>query len=335
MKTSVESLRGVVVGLGSIGNRHLQNLLDFGVGDVTVVRRAGSTNTQFSAPGNVKVCHSLTEVLAKRPDFAIVCNPSHLHTATAIECLQANTHVLIEKPLAVSIGDREQELVKIADESDRVCAMAYCMRYHPAYRLAYEHVRSGKIGRCLYAKAWFEGYLPDWHPWEDYRQSYAALPAQGGGVLRTLDHEIDFLNWVLGPANESIGRRHNTGGIEIQSDDVASIVSIHSTGVMSQTLVSFCRKPASRGFEFVGDEATLVFCMESGELTHVDHAANRKTLLTCTSIDVQHMYVDMMRDFLATIISGEQPAQLADLQDGCVSMKAIDQIDPLPTKAIS
>ena len=180
----LSTLHGVIIGLGSIGNRHLNNLVEMGVGNLSVVRRKASTNKQFSPPANVTIYHSLADALANSPDFAIICNPSHLHAPTAIECLNAGAHVLIEKPLGNTIGPDEQTLIELSAKSDRVVAMAYCMRSHPAYSKAKELINSDTIGRCLYAKAWFEGYLPDWHPWEDYKQSYAALPEQGGGVLR-------------------------------------------------------------------------------------------------------------------------------------------------------
>jgi len=80
-----------------------------GVGTLSVVRRKTSTNKQFSPPENVTTFHSLEEALATGPDFAIVCNPSHLHASTAIECLNAGSHVLIEKPLGNTIGPVEQE----------------------------------------------------------------------------------------------------------------------------------------------------------------------------------------------------------------------------------
>ena len=208
------NLHGVVIGLGSIGNRHLNNLLELGVGKLSVVRRSTS-NKQFSPPENVTTFVSLSEALADKPDFAVICNPSHLHAVTAIQCLESDSHVLIEKPLGKAIGPDEQKLIEMTAQSDRVVAMAYCMRFHPVYLRAKELVQSGAIGRCLYAKAWFEGFLPDWHPWEDYKQSYAGLKEQGGGVLRTLDHEMDFLNWVLGPAESSLGQAINAKGIEI------------------------------------------------------------------------------------------------------------------------
>ena len=324
MSSDFAKLRGVIIGLGSIGNRHLNNCLALGVEKMTVVRRSES-NSHFDAPDRVQVLHSVSDALADTPDFVIVCNPSHLHAQTAIECLEANTHVLIEKPLGKKIGSAETRLAELAQQSDRICAMAYCMRYHPAYRTAYDFLNDGKLGRCLYAKAWFEGHLPDWHPWEDYKQSYAGLKDQGGGVLRTLDHEMDFLNWVLGPAESATGSAINTNGIGIEADDLAMYQLKHRNGVPSQVCVSFCRKPQTRGFEFVGSEGVLSFDFGQGQL--LASTPESKTLLDLADYDINQMYVDLVADFLDSVSkntpSGSLPAQI----DGMNCLQAFSQID--------
>jgi predicted dehydrogenase len=190
-------LRGAIVGFGSIGRRHGENLAKLGVTDLVVVRRTEGANPAFSPPPGARVVGSHAEAIAAGLDFALICNPTRFHVDAARHYLSAGVPVLVEKPLS----DRADDAGRLVDKARRsgvVACMAYCMRYHPAYAAAREALGTGRIGRVLYAKAWFEGYLPAWHPWEDYRQSYAARKDLGGGALRTLDHEVDFLNWCLG-----------------------------------------------------------------------------------------------------------------------------------------
>ena len=326
MTSSFSNLHGVVVGLGSIGNRHLNNCLSLGIDQLTVVRRPES-NSHFEAAEGVQTVHSLADALARKPDFVIVCNPSHLHAETAIQCLEANTHVLIEKPLGREFGSAEQQLAKIAKQSDRICAMAYCMRYHLAYQAAYQCIRDNQIGRCLYAKAWFEGYLPDWHPWEDYKQSYAGLKEQGGGVLRTLDHEMDFLNWVLGPAESATGFAINTNGIGIEADDLAMYQLRHPTGAHSQVTTAFCRKPQSRGFEFVGSKGVLSFRMEQGKLLKITHDTDGTTeIVDVANYDINQMYVELVKEFLESVQQGRPSSSLPTLEHGINCLKVFNSI---------
>ena len=326
MPNTIQTLSGIVIGLGSIGNRHLNNLQELGLTSLGVVRRSSGVNQHFKVPPGIGLFHSLADALAWKPDFAIVSNPSHLHAETAIQCMEAGTHVLIEKPLGRSIGAKERQLLEIYHSSDLVCAMAYCMRYHAAYRRAHDEIQAGAIGKVLYAKAWFEGYLPDWHPWEDYRQSYAGLLDQGGGVLRTLDHELDFMNWVLGQAESASGKAINTGGIDVQADDLAVYQLHHPNGVMSQITTSFCRKPQSRGFEFIGSSGVLKFCMETGELVRQDPIQQEAQVLHTTNAEhVNQMYRALLLEFLDSCC-GQTPLCLASIKDGFNSLSSIESI---------
>ncbi len=322
----VDKLIGAVVGLGSIGNRHMYNLLNLGIKKLYVVRRLGSPNNQFHPPENVIVTSTLEKAIAEDVvDFVVVSNPSALHAATATEAIQNGCHVLIEKPLGGSLGRQETELLAAAEKSQSVCAMAYCMRYHLAYLTAKNYVDDGRIGRVLYAKAWFEGYLPDWHPWEDYNKSYAALVDQGGGVLRTLDHELDFMNWVLGPALRATGKAVNTGGIGIEADDLAMYSMEHPNQVHSQVTAAFCRRPQSRGFCFVGTAGQLQFDWQTGllKLTHKD--GGESIVAEAGQTETNQMYVDLMRDFLLDIVDTTQKRS-APLEAGLHSLRIIEQI---------
>lgn len=328
MKT-VCDLHGCIVGLGSIGNRHLRNLHSVGVGRLSVVRRKKGRNTNFDVPKHVNEWYSLIEILeCDCPDFVVICNPTNLHVETAIKCLNFNCDVLIEKPLDSTPNDSVTRLTQVAQKKNRIVAMAYCMRYHPAYHMAYESIRNNLIGRAIYAKAWFEGYLPDWHPWEDYRESYAARRDSGGGVLRTLDHELDFLNWVFGAADVAIGRVFNTTSIGIDADDLAIYLLSHPNSVKSQITTSFCRKPQSRGFEIVGTNGNLTFSLEQGFLRHYCSRLNTSTdVLDTRQFDINEMYRQLIVDFVDAVLSRSITPRIATLDAARDNLSVFEKLD--------
>ncbi|PAY19332.1 hypothetical protein CKO51_12020 [Rhodopirellula sp. SM50] len=323
-----KNLSVLVVGFGSIGNRHTQNLLAIGIDKITVLRRK-THNVAFSTPEPCRVVHDLSAAIKSAPDLAIICTPSSQHVSAATQLIAAGIPVLIEKPLHWQVDDDVRELVNLSQNSDagRRSAMAYCMRYHNAYFTAATELADGRIGRCLYAKAWFEGYLPDWHPWEDHRQTYAARLDQAGGALRTLDHEIDFLNWTLGPAVESLGVRNNLGAIGIEADEVAHVISRHDENVSSQLTLAFCRKPASRGFEFIGTGGILRFDHVGNQLSHQHPSGKVDVLVTCDANDISEMYVALLNDFLAQSgVEAERPKRLPSIGAGVDCLRVIDSI---------
>lgn len=298
--------RVAVVGFGSIGRRHFENLGRLGVARRVLVRRAQGANAAFASPADADVVHSAAEALAAGLNLVIVCNPTRWHVEAALEYIAARVPVLVEKPLSHSLAEAER-LMEWTRARRLWAGMAYCMRYHPAYRLAREALLAGRVGRPLYAKAWFETYLPDWHPWEDYRTSYAARPELGGGVLPTLDHELDFLNWCFGPPKTACGWSTITSALDMTVPDLAALSIEYGGGVRATAHFSLCRRDASRGFEFVGSQGTLRYRFDQPRLELALGEQKTDVLWDGTEFDLNSMYVEMLRDALQALAAGREP----------------------------
>jgi predicted dehydrogenase len=323
---SFEKLRAAIVGYGSIGRRHAENLKKLGVDRLVVVRRPSGRNPAFVPPEGACVVASHAEAIAEGVDFAVISNPTRLHVDSARPYLAADIPILMEKPISDCAADARQ----LAEEASRrglAASMAYCLRYHPAYVAAREALRAGAIGRVLYAKAWFESYLPAWHPWEDYRQSYAARKDLGGGALRTLDHEIDFLNWCLGDPQAVMGSSRRTGALDGDADDHAALLIRYAAGATATVQLSLCRRDRSRGFEFVGEQGTLRYRWEEEKLLVVGaDGTSVSVLLDHRGYDLNQMYVDLMADFLE-MLSGNPCGACADLQAGVRAIEVCCQAE--------
>ena len=147
-------------------------------------------------------------------------------------------------------------------------------------------------------------------------------------MLRTLDHELDFLNWVLGPAESAIGEAINSDGIGIEADDVAMYLMKHPNDVRSHVTTAFCRKPPSRGFEFVGTEGVISFRHEDGALLiSGGDRSQPETVLTATPDDIAQMYVALLKDFLAIAFDENTSGSGGMLNDGVAALQLISQID--------
>jgi predicted dehydrogenase len=321
----IAELRGAVVGYGSIGRRHCDNLARLNVARRILVRRPEGQNPAFTPPAGVEVVTGHDEAIRAGLDFAIVCNPTRLHVETARQYLAAGIPVLVEKPISDDCSDARQLVAEASDRGVAAC-MAYCMRYHPAYAAAREALLAGIIGRVLYAKAWFESYLPAWHPWEDYRQSYAARKDLGGGALRTLDHEIDFLNWCLGAPEAMLGCSRRTGALQADAEDYAAVQIRYATGVLATIELSLCRRDRCRGFEFIGESGTLRYRWEEEQLKVAAADGKTAVFLDHRGYDINEMYLDLLADFLA-IVTGGQGRAAADLQAGLRAIEVCCQAE--------
>lgn len=312
--------RVAVVGYGSIGRRHVENLGRLGVTCPVVVRRP-RPNPAFTPPPAAEIVGSLRAAIDRGLDWAIVCVPTSLHVKTALELIDSGVPVLLEKPVSHRLADAER-LAEVARARSPV-GMAYCLRWHPAYALARGVIRSGRLGRLSRAEAWSLSNLPDWHPWEDYRQSYAAQRELGGGVLPTLDHEIDFLHWCLGEPRAVRGVSCHSGLLEIDCDDRAELALDYAGGLSATVTLSMCAPVRQRGFLFEGTDGSLSYDFESERLLLAADGEPPRELFVGGGYDINHMYQAMLADMLTARARGHWPV---DLAAGLAALRIASQV---------
>lgn len=200
-------MKAVVVGFGSIGVRHARLLGGLGLNVAVVSRRKVEA---------AKVYPTIAAAVADfAPDYAVVASRTHEHwdDVTALAKAGFTGTVLVEKPLF----DR---LHKIPAHRFKHVFIAYQLRFHPVIRRlkalldeATPHAVHAYVGHDLSA----------WCP-RDYKKNFRARKTEGGGVLRDLSHEIDYLNWMLGGWTRLTALGSHVSDLKIDSDDAFSLL---------------------------------------------------------------------------------------------------------------
>ncbi|MDG2426886.1 MAG: Gfo/Idh/MocA family oxidoreductase [Acidimicrobiales bacterium] len=209
--------RSIVIGAGSIGLRHRRVLESLGSEVVTVSQRpgVGEYRTIIDAFSSIP------------PDYVVVATRTegHFESIEALVETGYSGQVLLEKP----IFDYPRTMPDLPFTS---VSIGYQLRFHPAVRrlkaaLARERVLSAQIR--------YGQYLPDWRPSRDYRKTVTAGPA--GGVLLELSHELDLVQWLLGPAKVLHGHTLRSGTLEMEREDLAvGLLALDLGGVVSLEL---------------------------------------------------------------------------------------------------
>lgn len=257
----------LICGLGSIGRRHLRHFRALGVERIDAFRTGMAKLPDDGQPVPDRVFSSLSEALAEHPQMVVVANPTSLHLETALAAVRAGAHVLVEKPISHTTAGLEGLEEEVGARNLHVF-VAYNLRFHPALQAVRQLVRSGeRLGKPLLARIHFGTFLPDWHPWEDYRTSYAARRDLGGGVTRTSSHELDYALWILGPVDQAVGIASPLHPLGTDVDELAALLLRHTSGAVSAITLSLVQKPASRGLELEFERGTVSVDLLSGSWT--------------------------------------------------------------------
>jgi predicted dehydrogenase len=209
----------LVAGAGSIGRRHLANLQKLGCRRLAAADPDAGRLQSAVEQISVESFRDFDEALSNfKPDVVFVCTPPVLHVEQALRALRSGADVFIEKPLSNRL-EGVSELKAEAGKHGRVVQVGYNLRFNPGIRMLKQFVEEGVAGRILWARAEVAQYLPDWRPWQDYRQSYTARQELGGGIILDASHEIDYVLWLLGPPRELTCMAGKVSGLEVNVED--------------------------------------------------------------------------------------------------------------------
>lgn len=306
------------MGFGSIGRRHFRNLRDLGKSNF-IFCRTGQSSIDDSEISEYPVFRNLSEALLLEPLATIVCNPSSLHLPVALQAAGAGSHLFVEKPLSNTL-DRCADLEAIVARKG-LTAMVGCQhRFHPLLQSVREHIENGALGRITTVDAEYAEYLPGWHEWEDYRNSYSAREDLGGGVILTLIHPLDYLYWLFGRVGKVSARTKKLAELKTQiEDDVADITMDFDSGVIASVHLDYIRQPAVHFLEINGDRGALRLDFLAGTLQINLQGAQPINETVERGFDRNSMFVAEMKHFLSSIDTGDEVR--VPLKDGIEVLK--------------
>jgi predicted dehydrogenase len=292
----------VVIGAGSIGERHIRNLWSLGYTNILVFRQR---NLPFRdiAEAKVTVLTDWTEVLKAKPIAAIICTPTAHHFEKTVECINTGIHVLVEKPLSHTVFNTT-ELVRLVKVNQVLLQVGYMMRYHPFAQLLKQEIHQKTWGNLLNIQTFWGEYLPHWHPWEDYTTSYAAKKELGGGPALTLSHDIDLANWLSGSTVKLFQALGNyTSQLKVNTESMFDLNIAYHSGASAHVHANFCQKIPQRFYKFIFDEAVVDFDYFANTLTIATESG--KETRVAEGFDRNDMFLAQTQAFFERIASGD------------------------------
>ena len=318
-------MRFLVIGTGSIGQRHCRNLVALGHAVLAWDADPGRIMEAGAVPG-VTRAWSLEEGLAARPDGALICTPPASHVALACQAVAAGAHLFVEKPIA-HVSDEVPTLIHEAERRGRLLAVGFNLRFLPSLRRVKALLDDKRVGKVLAVRAEFGSYLPDWRPGRDYRENYGVRAAQGGGILLDAIHELDYLGWLFGEVAEVLCAAGHVSDLAGDTEDLAEVTLRFESGALGQAHLDYLQRAYRRNLQVIGDTGVITWDYPTHTVTVLAPDARPEALSTADGA-ANDMYVEELRHFIRCIEGRESP-----LVDGREALRSLRLVEAAKTSA--
>ncbi len=239
-------MKALVIGGGSIGKRHTQNILsEFKDANVSII-------TKYSTRKDNLFCNERV-ILKNKIDsseifnLVYVASPASMHQKHLNSVNENCKKILIEKPLYSAFDEKNFLLKKNNWEK---IFIGYILRFDPIIYKTKEIIKSGNLGDLYYGRVWAGQFLPDWRPSINYRKTVSAQKKLGGGPLHELSHEIDYITYLLGETPVSVlCDLQKLTDLDIDTEDYCSLK------------LKFNKAQINLDLDFIANPAKLGFCL--------------------------------------------------------------------------
>ena len=264
----MNGVKAGIIGIGNMGSAHLRMITGGDIPDMTVTAVCDIDTKKLNAARNtypaLSVFEDYTDLLKNSDTNAVIIAVPHpLHAKIAIEAFKYGKHVLVEKPLDITVSAAE-DLCAAAEKSGKVFAIMFNQRTNGLFRKAREIVKSGELGE-IKRSVWI---ITNWYRTQSYYDSgtwRATWRGEGGGVLlNQAPHNLDIWQWICGRPTAvtafcNAGKFHN-----IEVEDEATIYAEYENGATGVFITSTGDCPGTNRLEITGTRGKTV--LENGTL---------------------------------------------------------------------
>ncbi len=309
-------IKVLIIGLGSIGQRHAKALFALKVDNIAALRTNKGQKEIDPAYEKISMFYNEEEAFKWNPTHLIISNPTSLHMYFVRKAIDKNIKFFVEKPISDNIEDLDfkNDLTQING------VVGYNLRFHGLFKFIKGLIVNNTYGRVISAQLHVGQYLPNWHPYEDYRNAYYSKKEMGGGAIRTLSHEIDLMQYFFGKVHSIFAKVQTDSDLEINVDDVTNIIAKTEKCAQVTVNINLLDPNITREGRIYFSEGLIEYDFVK---SNVMYTANNGVKVTVYSIaeetDIQ--YQNQMQEFTA-----EEKAVLAcSVDQGIAVMEIIEK----------
>ncbi len=292
----------VVIGAGSIGERHVRVFSQEPGVQISIVEPRTERAREVASRYNCAWYECLEQAPIRDFDAALIATPADSHVSLGMGCAVFGLALLIEKPIAVDPDDAGQ-LVEFCDCKGIAVSVGYVLRYHPVVERMRELVQAGVLGRIISADAVAAHHRPQARP--DYMSTYFGEAGKGGGVILDLSHEVNYLQWLLGPLRCTSAQAALIPELNVSTEGVADLLLRTESSAPVHIRLHASDWMSRRKCILTGSEATIAADLLKGEIVIQRPGCSLERIDLPSERD--SWFQAQARDFLKTVTNGVAP----------------------------
>lgn len=303
-------MKVAVIGLGSMGKRRIRLIREMSLCySIIGIDRRKDRRIETEELYKIHTFSSIAQV-EEEIDCAFICTAPLSHAAIVKECLERNCHVFTELNL---VDDGYEENMNLARKNKRIWFLSSTFLYREEIRYIKSRICSGKRWNYIYHVG---QYLPDWHPWEDYKDFFIG-DKRTNGCREILANELPWLTAVFGNVVDANVVSDKMTELDIGYDDNFMIQLLHENGNKGMLAVDVVSSVAVRKLEVYAEgkyiswngtpDSIYEFDIEEKKLVPVLLTEEAEHSEGYSPFIVENAYRKEIQEFFDVVINGKKP----------------------------
>jgi predicted dehydrogenase len=251
--------------------------------------------------------------------MGIIANETSLHVTTAIKLANEGLDLFLEKPLSNSLQDVEK-LRTIIKKKKLITQMGCNLRFHPCIKKIKSMIEQQKIGKIISAQVQTCSYLPDYHPWENYRRGYAARKDLGGGIILTQIHEIDYMYWLFQEVENVTSMSGKFSDLDVDVEDYAASLLKFRNKIIGELHMDYFQRPDFKSCQIRGTKGEIYWDSDNNCVNIYSMNKKRwKTEMEVKNYQRNFSYAEQLKHFLKCV--KQRKETINDIEQGIDTLK--------------
>ncbi|MFA5935770.1 MAG: Gfo/Idh/MocA family oxidoreductase [Patescibacteria group bacterium] len=305
-------MRFLIIGLGSMGKRRIRNLIANDETDIVGFDVSADRRKDAEEKYQIQTVADVESVPSTEYDAIIISTPPNLHASYIRLALKEKKHFFVE---TTTSDEAYAEIINAPDDGT-VRAPSSTFRHFAPIKKIKEILDAKRIGTVLAYQYHLGQYLPDWHPWEDYRQVFFSKK-ETGACRELFPFELVWLNWLVGsPVEEVCGYVTKVSDLDMDADDLMSASVKHETSVYGNILIDVVARTPFRTLRLLCTNGVIEWNWLASEISLYDVATKQTEVIQIEKgkteegyIVIEEMYIEEIKAFLDAI-KGVRPYPL-------------------------